>query len=297
MRKTFYNAVFALLSGAVAVVSVAWSSAAWVDLEPMAVARITPTEYTGKGFRTITRQRLSRLRIACVASSEEDDDRMSNFLADILPEDEYASGPLDESLPPSWEAVLDRTAKVSLVVMYAQLQYSMVVDEAAQSDQLSVDLPGWYERDIGYDEAQQAFWMIQIDDAHGWPFLALRSRLRLAPVAAREGNQADQLEYGIQLPLGRETTYDFWSASPPWPNAPWSGWRALPLRPIWAGFVADVLFWAVTLWAVVVGPFEMRQHLRKHRGRCPQCAYNLRGDLSQGCPECGWGREEKLSSE
>ncbi|MCH8824762.1 MAG: hypothetical protein IH984_14785 [Planctomycetes bacterium] len=24
---------------------------------------------------------------------------------------------------------------------------------------------------------------------------------------------------------------------------------------------------------------------------CPNCSYDLRGDLKQGCPECGWGRE------
>ncbi len=26
-------------------------------------------------------------------------------------------------------------------------------------------------------------------------------------------------------------------------------------------------------------------------GRCPKCDYDLRGDLSSGCPECGWQRE------
>jgi hypothetical protein len=25
---------------------------------------------------------------------------------------------------------------------------------------------------------------------------------------------------------------------------------------------------------------------------CPKCGYNLRGQLADGCPECGWGREE-----
>jgi hypothetical protein len=30
-------------------------------------------------------------------------------------------------------------------------------------------------------------------------------------------------------------------------------------------------------------PFRMRGH-------CPKCAYDLRG-VTDGCPECGWGRE------
>lgn len=27
------------------------------------------------------------------------------------------------------------------------------------------------------------------------------------------------------------------------------------------------------------------------KGKCPKCDYDLRGDLSSGCPECGWRRE------
>ena len=216
---------------------------------------------------------------------------MRNFILDILPEDDYHQSPVDETLPPFWETANDRADKVHLVVNHAWLQYAILVGEDVQDVALPVDLPGWYATDIGFDEAQQAFWMIQIDDAHGWPFLALRSRLRLAPIAAREGNHADQLEYGIQLPLGRKTAYDFWTASPPSLNGPWSGWRALPLRPIWRGLVANVLFWAVTLWAVVIGPIEIRKHLRKRRGRCPQCAYDLKANLRASCPECGWGRQ------
>ena len=30
--------------------------------------------------------------------------------------------------------------------------------------------------------------------------------------------------------------------------------------------------------------------VRSHRGGCPKCGYDLRGDLDSGCPECGWNR-------
>ncbi len=30
--------------------------------------------------------------------------------------------------------------------------------------------------------------------------------------------------------------------------------------------------------------------LRRRRGHCVACGYDLRSDFSQGCPECGWGR-------
>ena len=26
-------------------------------------------------------------------------------------------------------------------------------------------------------------------------------------------------------------------------------------------------------------------------GRCVKCGYDLRGDMEQGCPECGWNRD------
>jgi hypothetical protein len=33
-----------------------------------------------------------------------------------------------------------------------------------------------------------------------------------------------------------------------------------------------------------------REAQRQRRGQCPQCGYDLRGDLKSGCPECGWNR-------
>ncbi|MCI0366117.1 MAG: hypothetical protein L0Y44_09235 [Phycisphaerales bacterium] len=29
---------------------------------------------------------------------------------------------------------------------------------------------------------------------------------------------------------------------------------------------------------------------RRSKGHCPQCGYDLRGDLARGCPECNWNR-------
>ena len=34
-----------------------------------------------------------------------------------------------------------------------------------------------------------------------------------------------------------------------------------------------------------------RRRRRMRRGRCPACNYDLRHDLSDGCPECGWHRQ------
>jgi hypothetical protein len=37
-------------------------------------------------------------------------------------------------------------------------------------------------------------------------------------------------------------------------------------------------------------------HAERSSGWCPQCAYDLRGDLLTGCPECGWNRPDDRES-
>ena len=65
----------------------------------------------------------------------------------------------------------------------------------------------------------------------------------------------------------------------------------LPLKPLWLGFAYN---WAVFSGAWL-GVFLLPQVWRgvrgwrsRHRGHCPACDYDLRGDLTTGCPECGW---------
>ncbi len=65
----------------------------------------------------------------------------------------------------------------------------------------------------------------------------------------------------------------------------------LPLNPIWLGFAINTVFYASILWLLTLVPFSARQMIRRKRGRCNKCGYDLRGDFTIGCPECGWGRE------
>ena len=64
------------------------------------------------------------------------------------------------------------------------------------------------------------------------------------------------------------------------------------VRPIWPGFAINTVVYAIILWLLICGPFIVRRDYRVWRGRCPECGYDLRGDLAAGCPECGWNREE-----
>ena len=68
--------------------------------------------------------------------------------------------------------------------------------------------------------------------------------------------------------------------------------RALPLRPIFPGFLIDTLFYGAIWFGLLFGFGAARRGLRKRRGLCPMCAYDLRGDLDTGCPECGWNRRD-----
>lgn len=65
--------------------------------------------------------------------------------------------------------------------------------------------------------------------------------------------------------------------------------RHLPLRPLWRGFGVDVAIHAA-LWSPLLLLPAVRRSVRHHRGRCPRCGYDLRGDFAGGCPECGWNR-------
>ena len=67
--------------------------------------------------------------------------------------------------------------------------------------------------------------------------------------------------------------------------------KVLPYHPTWPGFASNTFFYAAILW-LPFAPFQLRRYVRVKRGLCIKCGYDLRGDFSAGCPECGWRRED-----
>ncbi len=71
--------------------------------------------------------------------------------------------------------------------------------------------------------------------------------------------------------------------------------RHMPIRPVWPGILVNTVLYAVILWVSTIGAvalhrFTFRHHIRRKRGLCPMCGYDLRGELDAGCSECGWVR-------
>ncbi len=65
-----------------------------------------------------------------------------------------------------------------------------------------------------------------------------------------------------------------------------------PNRVLWPGMMINELFYVLLIVSTFFSWRYGRRWIRRRRGRCPRCAYDLRGKFSSGCPECGWKREE-----
>lgn len=69
--------------------------------------------------------------------------------------------------------------------------------------------------------------------------------------------------------------------------------RRLPIDPIWPGLLLNSSLYAAIAYGVTFGAVQGRRLVRRRRGRCPMCAYDLAGITADVCPECGkpTGRE------
>jgi hypothetical protein len=72
--------------------------------------------------------------------------------------------------------------------------------------------------------------------------------------------------------------------------------RVLPMGVAWLGLAINTLFWSA-LCALPMLFLAGRRSLRRHRGRCPACGYDLLGHLAAGCTECGWRRAQAVQTD
>lgn len=117
----------------------------------------------------------------------------------------------------------------------------------------------------------------------GWPLRALAcanpayvSIISPGRFGNMWSNPAAELTHGIEL-------------SPFIPGATVGGpaWRALPYQPLWTGLVMNTLIYSLAWVALLLGPAMLRRWLRRRRGLCERCGYDLRNVAHARCPECG----------
>ncbi len=66
------------------------------------------------------------------------------------------------------------------------------------------------------------------------------------------------------------------------------GWHhSGPRMILWPGFAINTIFYAATLWLLIPGPFALRRLIRRKRGLCVACGYDIRHAEHDVCPECG----------
>jgi len=138
-------------------------------------------------------------------------------------------------------------------------------------------------------------------EVHGWPFLAAWCEFQDVPLRPFRGRVIG----GIPIDSKPAPGAGVGRGGLRFP-------RAVPVRPIWPGLIANTVFYAAGWFVLLYGFIRLkglRRVIRERRGLCPQCGYDLRGQapggphprpLSQrergasdaGCPECGWGRSD-----
>ncbi len=135
-------------------------------------------------------------------------------------------------------------------------------------------LPGDHDADWGFHS--------RFVEARGWPLLSHAWAYAHCSRWNRDLRQREtqvDCKYGILISVATERAQyvhpDVWTL------------RMLPLRPIFPGFLINTLFYALVLWLLWSAPFVTRRLIRRRRGNCIRCGYDLRHAEHAACPECG----------
>ncbi|MFO0875372.1 MAG: hypothetical protein U0575_15575 [Phycisphaerales bacterium] len=112
--------------------------------------------------------------------------------------------------------------------------------------------------------------------ARGWPMAAMWS--------AAEARSATHSGFGSWVVI------EGIALDPPPPPGVFSATipRAIPTRPIVAGFAVDTVVYVVAWLALLFALGAARRTLQRHRNRCVACGYDRRATARDApCPECG----------
>lgn len=122
---------------------------------------------------------------------------------------------------------------------------------------------------------------IVVAEAHGWPSLSLQWSARTNRVSRLLPNEPRN---AIRV-AGRHVPFARYPVD-----------RLIPLLPIWPGFATNTIFYAAILWLLGLCPFTARRMIRRKRGRCIKCGYDVSHAPHNSCPECGWKQPRRQTS-
>lgn len=117
------------------------------------------------------------------------------------------------------------------------------------------------------------------DDARGWPFLSMTMQMRES--SSDSPSYSLQLSSALMICKGQSD-----------PNTA----RALPLQPLWVGFVLDTIIFGTCSWAIMSCAVRASRKYRRYLGLCVRCKYPIKGVRGSACPECGLEGEFKSLS-
>jgi hypothetical protein len=149
--------------------------------------------------------------------------------------------------------------------------WSTVIEPLARAD-----VPSWSRAHDPPDASLEGtVGALAWEYASGWPCRALIATCFPMPARTRAAGRDDGVKDGVAIDIRRDT----------------GGWvteaRVLPLRPIWPGSAINVALFTMVWLASHVVVTTARSTVRRRRGRCPCCGYDLRHRARTACPECG----------
>ena len=125
----------------------------------------------------------------------------------------------------------------------------------------------------------------EIDITRGFPLSVLHGRYE---EWSNSGGGEGVYSEGWDVTIGRALGETGWDTQPPEPLS------MIPTHILWSGAIINTLVYAAVWFGLIIAPGAARRTVRRRRGRCVQCGYDLRGEFEKGCPECGWGRATGL---
>ena len=138
-------------------------------------------------------------------------------------------------------------------------------------------LPMWARCRKIHPDVSESYDGVLVENAAGWPFLAVRSSHRWRSPITSATIRTDQLS-GVLRPSWLRLSDD----------------AALPCLPIWPGFAANTVCYATILAVLCYSPFALRRFIRHRRGLCMRCGYPM-GE-SAVCSECGKALPERTEA-